>query len=305
MLTNGITDYNRLPWELDAGARIIVDERPVAAEVPIGQLHIDHSYQAMSPRNPGLVKEIAQNFDMALFGRLRVARRANGALFVFDGRHRLEGAVEAGETKLPCDIYDVPDRKREIELFVNCNTRLRKVPQGMLFMAEVAAGHPDAVDLSRLVNEAGCAIVDSNTARMQFTVPKLTCIAALKSLYGHGSKSYARRATPVEHWQLREALELIAGVAPANALITEHALLAFTWLLKNYPRFREQGERLRKLGWARIDATCRSVGPRPLASEAGRALLSVIDWKRPRNVRLAPDEDLPAPPVGIPEMSGT
>lgn len=306
MLNNGNTDIVKVPWEVNTVPRIITaDEKPTPFDVPIGDLHIDHTYQAMAPRNPALVKEIAQNFDLMLFGRLRVARRANGALFVFDGRHRLEGAIEAGEKFIPCDIYDVPDRKREIELFVGCNTRLRKVPQGMLFMAEVAAGHADAVNLSRLVNEAGCAIVDSNTTRMQFTVPKLTCIAALKSLYGAGNKSYARRATPVAHWQLREALELIAGVAPANVTVTEHAVLAFTWLLKNYPEFRTQGERLRKLGWARIDAACRSVGPRPLANEVGRALLAVIDWKRPKNVRLAPDEQLPPPPDNLPPMSGT
>jgi hypothetical protein len=155
------------------------------------------------------------------------------------------------------------------------------------------------------VNEAGCAIVDSNTARQHFTVPKLTCIAALKSLYGHGAKSYARRATPVEHWQLRDALEMISGVAPANATVTEHAVLAFTWVLKNYPSFREHTDRLHKLGWPRIDAACRSVGPRPLASEAGRALLQVLEWKRPRKQRLAPDEDLGQPPASLPAMSGT
>lgn len=304
MLTNGNTDSVKVPWELNTVPPVVVDEKPTPADVPISQLHIDHTYQAMSPRNPNLVKEIASRFDLMLFGRLRVARRANGALFVFDGRHRLEGAIDAGEFTVPCDIYDVPDRKREIELFIQCNTRLRKVPQGMLFMAEVAAGNADAVNLSRLVNEAGCAIVDSNTTRMQFTVPKLTCIAALKSLYGAGNKSYAKRATPVEHWQLREALELIAGVAPPNATVTEHAVLAFTWLLKNYPGFRTQGERLRKLGWDRIDAACRSVGPRPLASEAGEALLAVVDYKRPKNVRLDPDKNL-APPAGLPEMAGT
>lgn len=301
-LLNGNKEVHKMPWELTPATPFVIDEAPTPAEVAVEQLNIDHTYQAMAPRNPRLVSEIAKHFDPALFGRLRVARRASGALFVMDGRHRLEGAIEAGKRIVPCDIYDVPDRHREIEIFIASNTRIRKVPQGMLFMAEVAAGHPDAVELSRLVGEAGLAIVDNNTARQQFTVPKLACIAALKSLFGHGSKSYARRAAPVEHWQLREALELIAGIAPANTMVTEHIVVGFVWLIHNYPAVRTQADRLAKIGWARLDAAARSVGPRPVSKEAGEALLSVIDWKRPKSARLAPELNL-ALPEGLPAMA--
>jgi len=141
------------PWETKPA-----DERPEPVDVPSGLLNIDETYQALAPRNPRLIREIGKHFDLTAFGRLRVVRRPNGALFVVDGRHRWEGAKMAGRMFLPCDIYNVHDRKREIEIFLTCNTRIRKVPQGMLFMAEVAAGDEDAIALSRLVAGAGLAI---------------------------------------------------------------------------------------------------------------------------------------------------
>lgn len=289
------------PWEQKP--IIIMDEKPEPLDVPSFALNIDTTYQAMTPRNPRLIKDISRNFSMAQFGRLRVARRANGALFVFDGRHRLEGARGAGITPLPCDVYNVPERKREIELFLACNTQIRKVPQGMLFMAEVSAGNDDAVALNRLVQNAGLAIVDANSARQEFAVPKIACIGALKSLYGHGSPSYAKRATPVPETELNSALEMIAELAPPNALVTEHATLGFVWLVHNYPDIRQHMRRLWDLGWPRIDMAARSVGPRPKAEEAGKALLSVIDFRRPDKARLAPGVDLPAPPEHLPPMA--
>jgi hypothetical protein len=301
---NGTKELPKLPWELTSQVPAIVEEPPIPMDVPAGALNVDTTYQALAPRNPKLIKEIGAHFDLTLFGRLRVARRPNGALFVMDGRHRLEGAKKAGVELIPCDVYDVPERKREIEIFITSNTRIRKVPQGMLFMAEVAAGQEDAVNLNRLVHEAGLAIVDSNNARAEFTVPKMTCIAALKSLYGHGTKSYARRAAPVEHWQLREALDLISGIAPPNALVTEHIVIGMTWLVQNHPLIRTQADRLRAIGWSRLDMAARAVGPRPVAKEAGEALLAVIDWKRPKGARIAPGLKLPPPPDWLPAMAG-
>jgi hypothetical protein len=289
------------PWEQKS--IVVIEEKPEPTEVPIGLLNVDTTYQAMKPRNPRLVKEIGKTFDLTLFGRLMVVRRENGALFVVDGRHRWEGAKASARLFVPCDIYNVHDRKREIEIFLSRNTKMRKVPQTMLFMAEVAAGDESAVQLNRLVQNAGLAVVDANNQRDEFSVPKLACVGALKSLYGHGSASYAKRATPVPPGELVTALEMIATLAPPNALVTEHATLGFVWLVHNYPAFRDHARRLLDLGWPRIDMAARSVGPRPKAEEAGRALLSVIDFRRPANARLAPGEELPAPPDWLPPMA--
>lgn len=286
------------PWQAKP-----VDEHPEPADVPTGLLNVDTTYQALAPRNPRLIRDISKHFDLTVFGRLRVVRRENGALFVVDGRHRWEGGKAAGRMFLPCDIYNVHSRRREIEIFLTCNTRIRKVPQGMLFMAEVAAGDTGAIELSRLVRGAGLAIVDANNSKEEFAVPKLACIGALKSLAGHGSPSYAKRATPVPPAELSLALSMIAELAPPNALVTEHATLGFVWLVHNYPALREHQRRLADLGWHRIDMAARAVGPRPKAEDAGKALLAVIDWRRPANARLAPGVELPAPPENLPPMT--
>jgi hypothetical protein len=292
---------NAFPWETKQIT--VIDGRPEPADVPVDLLNIDATYQAMVPRNPRLIREIGKRFDLTVFGRLRVVRREDGTLFVVDGRHRLEGAKIANQMLVPCDIYNIHDRKREIEVFLACNTRIRKVPQGMLFMAEIAAGDEHAVELNELVQGAGLAIVDANTSRQEFNVPKIACIAALKSLYGHGSPSYAKRATPVPPEQLTEALEIISKLAPPNALVTEHVTLAFVWLLHNYPALRKHIKRLEELGWPRIDMAARAVGPRPKAEDAGKALLAVIDFRRPNSARLAPGLELPAPPDHLPPMA--
>jgi len=300
---NGNDEPHKLPWQLHNFA-ITADEQPTPMDVMPDQLHIDTTYQALVPRNPRLINQIAKHFDMAVFGRLSVVRRPNDALFIVDGRHRWEAVLKANRTgAVPCDIYDVHSIKREIEIFIARNTRIRKVPQGMLFMAEVAAGDPDAVALNRLAQTAGCTIVDANSARQEFATPKLACIAALKSLYGHGSPTYARRATAVPHDELKEALGMIAELAPPNALVTEHATLGFVWVLHNYPSVRGHTRRLADLGWQRIDAACRSVGPRPKAEDAGQALMAVIDYRRPFAARLAPGLALPTPPENLPAMA--
>jgi hypothetical protein len=292
-----------LPWELQRFTVEAQHEKPVPMEVSPDILHIDTTYQALVPRNPRLINQIAKHFDMAEFGRLRVVRRANDALFIVDGRHRWEGAQKAGVKSVPIDVYDVHSIKREIEIFLACNTKIRKVPQGMLFMAEVAAGEPEAVALNRLAQSAGCTIVDANSAKQEFATPKLACIAALKSLYGFGSPSYARRATVVPHDELKEALGMIAELAPPNALITEHVTLGFVWVLHNYPSIRSHGKRLLDVGWQRIDAACRSVGPRPKAEDAGHALMAVLDYRRPFAARLAPGLTLPPPAENLPPMA--
>lgn len=289
------------PWE--PVPIFTIDEKPEPSDIPVGLLNIDTTYQALAPRNPRLIKEIGKGFDLTVFGRLRVVRRANGALFIVDGRHRWEGSKVAGRLFVPGDIYNVHSRKREIEIFLACNTRIRKVPQAMLFMAEVAAGDAQAVELNRLVQKAGLAVVDANSAKQEFTVPKVACIGALKSLYGQGSPTYARRATPVPETELSTALEMIAALAPANALVTEHVTLGFVWLVHNHPAFRDHSKRLADVGWLRIDMAARAVGPRPKAEDAGKALLSVIDFRRPASARLAPGLELPAPPDFLPPMA--
>lgn len=288
------------PWETKT---VAMNEKPEPANVPTELLNIDTSYQAATARNPRLIREIGKKFDLAVFGRLRVVRREDGSLFVVDGRHRWEGAKLASRYLVPCDIYDVHDRKREIEIFLACNTRIRKVPQSMLFMAEVEAGDEHAKELAKLVQGAGLAIVDANTSKQEFTVPKIACIAALKSLFGHGSPSYAKRATPVPPEQLNEALGLISSLAPPNALVTEHATLGFVWLVHNYPALKNHTKRLSEIGWNRIDMAARAVGPRPKAEDAGKALLAVIDFRRPNGARLAPGLELPAPPDHLPPMA--
>lgn len=293
---------NVFPWETTKQVTVM-NEKPEPANVPAELLNIDTTYQATAPRNPRLIREIGKRFDLAVFGRLRVVRREDGSLYVVDGRHRWEGAKLAKKYMVPCDIYDVHDRKREIEIFLACNTRIRKVPQGMLFMAEVEAGDEQARALNELVQGAGLAIVDANTSKQEFTVPKIACIAALKSLFGHGSPSYAKRATPVPPEQLNEALALISALAPPNALVTEHATLGFVWLVHNYPALKDHAKRLADLGWSRIDMAARAVGPRPKAEDAGKALLAVIDFRRPNGARLAPGLELPAPPDNLPPMA--
>lgn len=157
--------------------RIRGGERKIAFRRPIGkmpsiewvhttELTVDQSYQR-SIDNAGsrrLIASIAANFDWRLCAPLVVSRRPDESKVIIDGQHRWAAAVRRGDLpQLPCCLFAYDSPEDEARMFIVAN-RARK-PMNRLddFHAALAAADEDAMEIQRLVTEAGLRMA-RNTA---------------------------------------------------------------------------------------------------------------------------------------------
>ncbi|WP_412066638.1 DUF6551 family protein [Rhizobium sp. SYY.PMSO] len=135
--------------------------------VHVAALTVDSSYQR-SIDNDGsrrLIASIAANFDWRLCAPLVVSRRPDGSRVIIDGQHRWAAAVRRGDLlQLPCCLFTYGSPEDEARMFIVAN-RARKAMNRMDdFHAALAAGDEDALDIRRLVSEAGLAIARSTSS---------------------------------------------------------------------------------------------------------------------------------------------
>ncbi|MFK3780948.1 DUF6551 family protein [Agrobacterium sp. NPDC089420] len=135
--------------------------------VHVTELTVDSSYQR-SIDNDGsrrLIASIAANFDWRLCAPLVVSRRPDGSKVIIDGQHRWAAAVRRGDLpQLPCCLFTYGSPEDEARMFIVAN-RARKAMNRMDdFHAALAAGDEDALDIRRLVSEAGLTIARSTSS---------------------------------------------------------------------------------------------------------------------------------------------
>ena len=105
-------------------------------------LEIDSSYQRVETLNTKRVKDIAENFDPALFLPLTVVKRPDSNKFyVVDGQHRLEGVRHNDSIKkIACHVIECHNIKEEARLFHRLNTKRTSVSSANSFKALAFAG---------------------------------------------------------------------------------------------------------------------------------------------------------------------
>lgn len=136
---------------------------PVRGRLPVLQycapdeLRIDPKYQrGLDGKSLDLVARIAREWDWDLYTPLTVARRANGALFVIDGQHRLAAALRRGDlAQLPCVVTDSGGLDEEAARFVRLNRDRKPLTRIDLFRAAVVSGDKQAAAISRALGKAG------------------------------------------------------------------------------------------------------------------------------------------------------
>lgn len=134
-----------------------------------------------------LIASIAANFDWRLCAPLLVSRRPDGSKVIIDGQRRWTAAVRRGDLlQLPRCLFTYDSPEDETRMFIVAN-RARK-PMNRLddFHAAVAAADEDAVEIQRLVTEAGLRMArnTSSTAWKAGEVEFTSSIAA--ALRRHG-----------------------------------------------------------------------------------------------------------------------
>lgn len=98
-------------------------EREWIASDDIG---IDLSYQRNPEHRIGEIKKMAASWSWAMCGSLRVSRREDGSLWVWDGAGRLTAAKMAGMEQVPCDISS-GDPESEAKWFSHQHSGLRQI----------------------------------------------------------------------------------------------------------------------------------------------------------------------------------
>lgn len=135
--------------------------------VHLEDLSVDPSYQR-SIDNEGsrrLIASIAANFDWRLCSPLIVSRRSDGKKVIIDGQHRWAAATRRGDLlQLPCCLFSYESPEEEARMFIVAN-RVRK-PMNRLddFYAALAAADEDALEIRRLVAEAGLSVARSTSS---------------------------------------------------------------------------------------------------------------------------------------------
>jgi len=163
--------------------------RPSIEWVRTSDLSVDETYQRRTDNDASrrLIASIAAKFDWRLFGVLLVSRRPDGSLKVIDGQHRWSGAAMRGDIdQVPCCLSRFDTTEEEAKFFVQAN-RARKARNRLDdFHAALAAGDDEAMEVRRLVEEAGLAIARSTSSTAWKPGELAFTGAIVKALRQHG-----------------------------------------------------------------------------------------------------------------------
>lgn len=169
---------------------------PTPAWIPVEMLSIDAEYQRSTDNDASqrLIKSIAAKFDWRLCSTLTVSRRPDGTMTVIDGQHRTLAVKLRGDIPhLPCCVFSYSGTEEEAKMFIAAN-RSRK-PMNRLddFHAALVAGDELALQIQRLVKEAGLSVTrnTSSTAWKPGEIAFTASIASTLRKYGPGIVSAA------------------------------------------------------------------------------------------------------------------
>ncbi|MDB5705482.1 MAG: hypothetical protein JWN66_2598 [Sphingomonas bacterium] len=152
--TKGAAGSNRRRYPAARGAP------PSIEWVNVGDLLVDDGYQRSIDTAPSrrLISSIASHWDWRLCMPLAVSRRESGK-YDIDGQHRLAAAKLRGDLPhLPCCVGTYAGAADEAGMFVAANRARRAINRLDDFHAAIVAQDEDALEVNRIVNEAGLTV---------------------------------------------------------------------------------------------------------------------------------------------------
>ena len=189
--------------------------------VSVESLSFDPTYQR-SIDNAGsrrLIGSIAANFDWRLFAPMIVSRRPDGTKVIIDGQHRWAAAVRRGDLPhLPCCLFTYETPEDEARMFILANRARKSMNRLDDFYAALAAADEDALEIQRLVTDAGLTVSRnmSAVARQPGEITFTSSIAA----------ALRRHDEPVVSAALTALSEAFEGVALAQGSSVFNALVS-------------------------------------------------------------------------------
>jgi hypothetical protein len=186
-----------------ATSRLKVNEplgaMPVLQFCTPAQLQIDPAYQRSLEAGPSqtLIRRIAQFWNWDLCQPLVVARRADGALYVVDGQHRLAAAVLRRDiAQLPCVITSYRNAADEAASFVALNQQRRPLSAMDIFKAAIVAEDETALAIVDMLSAAGLSLAphSNHTAWKPGMVANVGGIQGCYRQYGPAATAHALEA---------------------------------------------------------------------------------------------------------------
>ena len=140
------------------------------------KLCIDLEYQR-SHFHP-LIKDIASKFNREWFQACIVSDRGNGTFAIMEGGQRWGAALLRDNTEIqyiPCLVYRFDNIKQEAGVFDVINKKRKTITGVERFMALVAQGFPDSVQLHNTITDSGFILNGSHA-----TPDSFSCIGVLQ-----------------------------------------------------------------------------------------------------------------------------
>lgn len=210
--------------------------------IPLAQLGIDPVYQrAILKTGKANIGRMVEGFSWPLFGTLVVGERGGGMFAIIDGQHRATAALLHGAIKsVPCLVV-TGGAKDEARAFSYINGNVTRIHSLQSFRAKVAAGDPDAVELSEIC--AGAGVTIAPYPKSDLNPGETFALGAVRTVISkHG------RAQLVGTLQLLRAADPEVGIGAS-------AIIGTAWALHEKPDWQKQakaiGEKLEAGGGAR------------------------------------------------------
>jgi hypothetical protein len=187
---------------IDAAQRAATEtpEGTVFEMVPIEKLFLDNAYgRHLSDKN---LNRLRNGWSLHKMGTLYVSLRSDGRYAVIDGWHRKTIAQEYGVEALPCYVYLDLSLADEAALYEAFGTVFTQSPL-VKFRARLVAGDPVAVDIDRVVHEAGLRInyTAHNVIGVNRTAKDIGGVVGIEMIYrGYGRDHLLRVLTIAQGW---------------------------------------------------------------------------------------------------------
>lgn len=138
-----------------------VGSHPTIEWIHLHALSIDSTYQRSTDNDASrrLIAGIAAKFDWRLCAPLVVSRRTDDSLIIIDGQHRWLAACKRNDVpQLPCCVFRYGSIQEEARMFIVANRARRPINRIDDYFAALTAQDEDALEIQRLVTNAGLSI---------------------------------------------------------------------------------------------------------------------------------------------------
>jgi hypothetical protein len=127
--------------------------------IPLSKLKVDRAAEGGYARSPSedRLRKRRKDWDLRKVGTIEVSQRTDGTLWLIDGQHRREVALEMGIEKLPALVHYGLTPEEEADLYLG---KADALPQQALsqFMARLRRGDREAKALKAAVEGVGLKI---------------------------------------------------------------------------------------------------------------------------------------------------